>query len=163
VCVSSQVTAAGLHKPKDGKIASLNSFFHSVRSCLRGVAFAALLTVCVCVCVSISAPIGLLTHTPRLEPHARPPQLSVTVPNAYNEHTKEEIKDIFDAAGVPKPKLTILNESLAGMLGYIRACRLSSFPSGAFDLVVVTDGGLLTRIAHPTPTPQTSTWRSCAA
>jgi hypothetical protein len=42
------------------------------------------------------------------------------VPNAYDENTKEEIKDIFDAAGVPKAKVIILNESLAGMLGYIR-------------------------------------------
>ncbi len=53
------------------------------------------------------------THTPLL-------QLSVTVPNAYNENTKEEIKTIFEAAGLPKKKLLVLNESLAGMLGYIR-------------------------------------------
>ena len=41
------------------------------------------------------------------------------MPNAYNEHTKEEIKDIFDAVGLPKAKVTIVNESVAGMLGYI--------------------------------------------
>ncbi len=63
----------------------------------------------------------LLGHrlTPQSHP-PRPPQLSVTVPNAYDENTKEEIKDIFDAAGVPKAKVIIFNESLAGMLGYIR-------------------------------------------
>lgn len=49
--------------------------------------------------------------------------MTVTVPNAYDEHTKEEVKDILEAAGVPKAKVTILNESLAGMIGYIRTCR----------------------------------------
>lgn len=45
--------------------------------------------------------------------------MTVTVPNAYNEEHKQDVKKIFNAAGLLYSKITILNESLAGMLGYI--------------------------------------------
>lgn len=79
------------------------------------------------------------------------------MPNAYNEHTKGEVKDIFAAAGVPTKKVVVLNESLAGIIGYIRAYTRFACVLACPWVVGCSPGRFLARSPTPSPQPHTYT------